>query len=175
MKRMVIIISALVVILLSIPIFADEPLCKIEAIANEENYKNYMSDIEKVKDIFGEFGQQYIFTDENLNEKFNFGFETNVLGTSTGKKIYIDTNHYDENVVLHETIHAYDFSKDYISDDACFEEIYKNNKEKISVTGGNNQNVYEFFASSGENFFKNPDDLKTRAPEVYDFFRTEFN
>ena len=54
-------------------------------------------------------------------------------------------------------------------------EIYDKEKNLVSVTDGNVQNVYEFFASSGELFYFEPEVLKEKAPLTYNFFVKNIN
>lgn len=182
MKRMTILSKILCLVLLvttiifSMPINASEPnIYEVETIANQDNYEKYLSDSEKAIELFGDFNQTYVFCSTDLNDRFDFNFDANVLGVTLGKKIYIDTNFYNKNVVLHETLHAYDFYRGRISESKEFLEIYKKNSDKVSVTEGNNENTYEFFASCGEMYFNSPQKLKLNCIDAYIFFNNEFN
>lgn len=182
MKRMTILNKILCLTLLvimvvaSIPINASKPnTYEIEDIANQDNYEKYLSDSKEAINLLGDFGQTYVFCSTNLNDRFEFNFDVNVLGVTLGKKIYIDTNFYNKNVVLHETLHAYDFNNGRISESEEFNKIYKNNSDKVKVTKGNNENVYEFFASCGEMYFNSPQELKLNCIDAYVFFNNEFS
>ena len=73
--------------------------------------------------------------------------------------------------MIHELFHAYDYHNDWISTSDEFMKIYEAEKEFIKVSDGNTQNVYEFWASAGEMYYFNEEELKEIAPLTYNFMK----
>lgn len=97
-----------------------------------------------------------------------------VLGcTETGSRyIYINGNLFSKNTILHEMLHAWDFFKmGAISSSHEFQSIYEQERTKVPVSPGNDQYPREFFASSGEIYYNDPDKLARIAPLTYNFFK----
>lgn len=135
---------------------------------NKENYEKYIDNLEMIpKDLIKNCNNIF-FTSEDLNKKFDLGFNSKVVAISYGKDIYINTDYYRNNVLIHEMYHVYDYSNDWISKTDEFLEIYERNKEVFEVSPGNNTDSYEFFATCGENFFLNSNLLK--ETELFTFF-----
>lgn len=105
-----------------------------------------------------------------MSEKFELDLDAKILAITYGKDIYVNDEKYNENVLIHELFHAYDYSNNWISNQKEFFEIYQIEKDFVKVTDGNIQNVYEFFASAGEMYYLNPNNLKKEAPLTYKFF-----
>lgn len=114
-------------------------------------------------------------TGENLSDKFNLNLNANILAISYGTDIYVNDTKFNKNVLIHELFHVFDYSNNWISNSDEFMEIYDKEKNLVSVTDGNAQNVYEFFASSGELFYFEPEVLKEKAPLTYNFFVKNIN
>ena len=181
-KRIVRLISFVLtlVILLSSTIVTNastykKDIISVVSISNKDNYNNYIDDINSMPEILTDNCNKIIFTNKNLNEKFNLGFkDCTVFAISFGKDIYVDTNYYNKNVIIHELCHVYDYSNNWISEKNDFTELYESESSKISVTEGNVQNEYEFFASSGEMYFNNPEKLKSTSYPTYMYFKNLF-
>lgn len=95
---------------------------------------------------------------------------TQALGLTQGDKIYISTNSYSADVMLHELFHAYDnrygnsSGKDFMS-------VYDREQTKLYVAGGySDQRASEYFATAGALYLLNPEDLLLLAPETYNYF-----
>lgn len=114
-------------------------------------------------------------TGENLSDKFDLNLNANILAISYGTDIYVNDAKFNKNVLIHELFHVFDYSNNWISNSDEFMEIYDKEKNLVSVTDGNAQNVYEFFASSGELFYFEPEVLKEKAPLTYNFFVKNIN
>lgn len=114
-------------------------------------------------------------TGENLSDKFELNLNANILAISYGTDIYVNDTKFNKNVLIHELFHVFDYSNNWISNSDEFMEIYDKEKNLVSVTDGNAQNVYEFFASSGELFYFEPEVLKEKAPLTYNFFVKNIN
>lgn len=114
-------------------------------------------------------------TGENLSDKFDLNLNANILAISYGTDIYVNDTKFNKNVLIHELFHVFDYSNNWISNSDEFMEIYDKEKNLVSVTDGNAQNVYEFFASSGELFYFEPEVLKEKAPLTYNFFVKNIN
>lgn len=150
-------------------------LINVNSIANNENYNNYIKDINNAPSLLKNNCNNIIFVDEDLNKKFNLNFNNCIVfAISSENNIYIDTNYYNKNVVTHELCHVYDYSHNWISESKDFQTVYKSENNNISVSKGNNQNSYEFFASAGELFFNNPSQLKKVSYSTYLYFENIF-
>ena len=95
---------------------------------------------------------------------------TQALGLTQGEKIYISTESYSADVLLHELFHAYDNHYGN-SSDKDFLAVYGLEQAKLYVSGGyGDQRASEFFATAGAMYLLNPEDLLLLAPETYNYF-----
>ena len=95
---------------------------------------------------------------------------TQALGLTQGEKIYISTNSYSADVMLHELFHAYD-NRYGNSSDKDFMSVYSREQTKLYVAGGySDQRSSEYFATAGALYLLNPEDLLLLAPETYNYF-----
>lgn len=95
---------------------------------------------------------------------------TQALGLTQGEKIYISTNSYSADVMLHELFHAYD-NRYGNSSDKDFMSVYSREQTKLYVAGGySDQRPSEYFATAGALYLLNPEDLLLLAPETYNYF-----
>lgn len=139
---------------------------------NENVVNEYLENIKTMPSFLLENCNTIIFTNENLNEKFNLGFSKNVLAVTVEDIIYINDSKYKSNVVIHELFHVYDYKNNWKSlNDNTFDIIYNNEKNNILVSPGNNQNKQELFATIGEEFYCNSESLLQNAPEAYEYMK----
>lgn len=131
---------------------------------------NYENNLNTLPESIKKYANSVTITHEDLSEKFELDLDAKILAITYGKDIYVNDEKYNENVLIHELFHAYDYSNNWISNQKEFFEIYQIEKDFVKVTDGNIQNVYEFFASAGEMYYLNPNNLKKEAPLTYKFF-----
>lgn len=136
---------------------------------DQKNYNLYLEDLKNIpKDLIKNCDNIY-FTNENLNKKFNLNINTKVVAISYGKDIYVSTEYYSNDVLIHEMYHVYDYSNNWISKTEEFLKLYDEYKNDFEVSPGNKENAYEFFATYGENFTLRNEELE--ETDLYAFFR----
>ena len=138
---------------------------------NKEIATAYKRNLDSLPESMTQYATSITITTENLSEKFNLNLNANILAITYGTDIYINDSEYNENVLIHELFHAYDYHNDWISTSDEFMKIYEAEKEFIKVSDGNTQNVYEFWASAGEMYYFNEEELKEIAPLTYNFMK----
>lgn len=143
---------------------------KVSGKVNEVIKKSYQIDYDNLKNELKDEIKSITITDENLSDKFNINLDGSILAITYGNDIYINAKQYNENVIVHEAFHAFDYNNNWLSDSSEFNIIYEKEKDLISVSPGNAQNAAEFFASCGEIYYSNPEMLKTIAPLTFNFF-----
>lgn len=137
---------------------------------NKGVINQYVENIKKMPEYLLKNCNTIVFTSENLNDKFKLGFSKNVLAVTVEDVIYINDSKYKSNVVIHELFHVYDYKNNWISlNDEEFNKIYETESEIISVSPGNNQNKQEFFATIGEEYFCNQEDLLKNSKPSYQY------
>lgn len=142
----------------------------VENNTNKGVVNQYVENIKKMPKDLLKNCNTIVFTSENLNNKFKLGFSKNVLAVTVEDVIYINDSKYKSNVVIHELFHVYDYKNNWISlNDEKFNKIYETESEIISVSPGNNQNKQEFFATIGEEYFCNQEDLLKNSKPSYQY------
>lgn len=142
---------------------------------NKDVADAYINNWETLPEFLKSNATSLNITGENLSDKFDLNLNANILAISYGTDIYVNDTKFNKNVLIHELFHVFDYSNNWISNSDEFMEIYDKEKNLVSVTDGNVQNVYEFFASSGELFYFEPEVLKEKAPLTYNFFVKNIN
>lgn len=95
---------------------------------------------------------------------------TQALGLTQGDKIYISTESYSADVILHELFHAYD-NRYGNSSDKNFMSVYEREQTKLYIAGGySDQRPSEYFATAGALYLLSPEELLLLAPETYTYF-----
>lgn len=120
---------------------------------SRQNYEKFLSDLESAPTFFLEYCKNIYFTHENLTSKFQMPLKNKIMAISVGNDIYISTNWYSEETLMHELCHVYDYSNGWISEGELFAPLYEKYKDIIPVSPGNEQNEKEFFATCGGMFF----------------------
>lgn len=130
----------------------------------------YLEDIDNQPEYLINNCNNIIFTSDNLSERFNLkNISNKVLAITLDDSIYINTDKYEKYVITHELFHVFDYKNNWVTKTDDFLTIYNEEKDIIKVSPGNNENAQEFFASAGEEFIFNPDDLKCNAPKTYNY------
>lgn len=135
---------------------------------NQKNLDLYIDNLNTISKKLTKNCKNIYFSNENLNEKFDLNISTKIVAISYGSDIYVTTDYYSDDVLTHEMFHVYDYCNNWISSTNKFEKLYESYKDSISVSPGNQENIYEFFASYGEKFILNNDDLEKN--DLYNFF-----
>lgn len=136
---------------------------------DQDNLKLYLNNLENIPKGLLENCNNIYFSSENLNDKFDLNIKTKIVAISYGKDIYIDTNYYKDDVLIHEMYHVFDYSNNWISETEEFLILYEKYKDDFKVSPGNNENSYEFFATYGENFTLNKE--LDNSSDIYNFFK----
>lgn len=139
---------------------------------DEEIIEKYLDNLDVIPNDLRKYCEEIVFTNEDLGQKFELDITNPILALSYGDTIYINTEKYEENVLIHEMYHVYDYKHKWISEQEEFINLYEDYKENISVSPGNVNNCYEFFASCGEMYFLNPDEIMEVAPSIYEYFES---
>jgi hypothetical protein len=143
-------------------------ICVYEDDYDETNYDLYLENLKTIPSGLIKNCDNIYFTNENLNKKFELDdIITKIVALSYGKDIYVNTEYFSEDVLIHEMYHVYDYSNNWISDSDEFVKLYEEYKDDFEVSPGNVENSYEFFATYGENFSLK-DDLE--ETNLYTFF-----
>ena len=98
------------------------------------------------------------------------------MNTRTKKfgSVNIDENDFKE-TLTHELWHVYDAVRqkegsDYSSNDIRIIDIYNQNPSLLGEYGATN--ILEFFAEAGQMYIYEPDELKDKSVELYNFFES---
>ena len=135
---------------------------------DEKRMNLYIENLETIPESLLNNCENIYFTGENLSEKFNLDIEAPVVAVSDGADIYVSTNYYSDDVLIHEFFHVYDYTHFWVSDKEDFLKLYEKYKDVYHVSPGNVENSYEFFASYGELFSLANESLEKN--ELYTFF-----
>lgn len=154
--------------------FTQNQEIKVSGSVSEIIKKAYQIDYDNLSDELKNEISSITITDENLSEKFDIDLDASVLAITYGNEMYINAEQYNENVIVHEAFHAFDYNHDWLSDSPEFKAIYEKEKDYVSVSPGNSQNEAEFFASCGEIYYSNPEVLKAVAPLTFNFFEENY-
>lgn len=93
------------------------------------------------------------------------------LGLTQETTIFITTDSFYPDVLLHELFHAYDHANETLSDSAEFREIFGRESDRISVACIVPESERaEFFATAGAEYLLRPLTLLSDAPETYGYF-----
>lgn len=179
------IIPVIVIVIAAVAVFniynpQEKPMAITESLSSspvfiedvnidEDVAKAYKRNLESLPDFMKQYATSVTITNENLSEKFDLNLNANILAITYGTDIYISDEKFNENVLIHELFHAYDYSHNWISTSNEFSKIYEQEKNLIQVSDGNVQNIYEFWASAGEMYYFSPKKLQEVAPLTYDF------
>lgn len=127
---------------------------------NEDVAAQYLECLKSLPTGMIENCNKIFFTNEDLNKKFNCGLNAKVTAISYGRDIYISTEYFGKEVLVHEMYHVYDYANKWISDTEEFKKLYEEYGTEYGVSPGNKENCYEFFATYGELFYLQNDDLE---------------
>lgn len=96
------------------------------------------------------------------------GGNAEALGLTQGTTVFVTTDSFYPDVLLHELFHAYDHANDMLSDSEEFREIFGRESDRISVVCVIPESERaEFFAAAGAEYLLKPISLLENAPETY--------
>ena len=160
-------------------------------ISTEGNIKN--KDIKKLLKIietipshilesFNENGFKVVLTDVNIAEIY---YQDTSLGDIAGlfveneSTIYISSKrNYINHATIHEFGHFFDSINNWSSSSEEFTNIYIEEKDNLKIISHDNHyksSSAEFFATSFQQYFKNPKKLKNEAPKTYNYLKELLN
>ncbi len=92
------------------------------------------------------------------------------LGLTQGTIIYITTDTFNADVIYHELFHVYDNAHDNLTKTDEFLMIYYKERDYVSVKAIDEDALpAEFFAAAGAEYLLEPESLKAKAPEIYEY------
>lgn len=98
------------------------------------------------------------------------------LGLTQDTTVFITTDSFYPDVLLHELFHAYDRANGALSDSAGFRAVYGREREAVAVAClVPESDRAEFFATAGAQYLLSPLDLRENAPETFAFFDERLN
>lgn len=117
---------------------------------------------------------EYIQNEEEGQQYDGFAFDTTVYMNTRTKKygsINLDENDFKE-TLTHELWHVYDntHQNGNIAPSETIVDIYNQNPSLLGEYGATS--IYEFFADAGKMYVNEPDKLKEKSEELYNFFET---
>ena len=104
------------------------------------------------------------------------GGEAEALGLTQETTVFVTTDSFYPDVLLHELFHAYDRANTALSDSAEFCAVYDREREGLSVAClVPESDRAEFFATAGAQYLLSPITLSEAAPETFAFFDERLN
>lgn len=104
------------------------------------------------------------------------GGEAEALGLTQETTVFVTTDSFYPDVLLHELFHAYDSANETLSDSAEFRAVYDRERGKIAVAClVPESDRAEFFATAGAQYLLSSLTLSEAAPETYAFFDERLN
>lgn len=131
-----------------------------------------------ILECFNEYGFQVVLTDVNIAERY---YQDTSLGDIAGlfveneSTIYISSKrNYINHATIHEFGHFFDYINDWSSTSEDFINIYIEEKDNLQIISHDNHyksSSSEFFATSFQQYLKNPKKLKNEAPKTYNYLK----
>lgn len=104
------------------------------------------------------------------------GGEAEALGLTQDTTIFVTTDSFYPDVLLHELFHAYDRSNEALSDSAEFRAVYDRERAEVPVAClVPESDRAEFFATAGAQYLLSPVTLYEKAPGTFAFFDERLN
>lgn len=104
------------------------------------------------------------------------GGETEALGLTQETTVFVTTDSFFPDVLLHELFHAYDRANAALSDSAEFRVVYDRERKGLLVAClVPESDRAEFFATAGAQYLLNPLMLSEAAPETFAYFDERLN
>ncbi len=141
---------------------------------NEENYMAHRSMLAYAPEELAECCDKIYFTGSELPIPANDTGFGQALGITQGRIVYVSTQTYGADVVLHEMFHAYDHEHGMpSSNDGGFITAFREENERIRLAAASESLLAsEFYAETGAMYIISPFELSIRAPRTYSYFNS---
>lgn len=111
----------------------------------------------------------------NTNTLIHKNANTSLAGITTriNRTIFINASQSGSdihNTIIHESAHVVDCEYGYVSNSRKFYSLYKQYADTLSNDQYYQAHQSEFFAFAFSEYCLHPDELKNKAPEIYEFF-----
>ncbi len=112
------------------------------------------------------------FTGEGISIPLNDSGYSQALGLTQNRVVFISTETFGADVVMHELFHTYDSANGMLSaNSSAFLQAFDKEQGNIRIAAGHSSMLAsEFFAEAGAMYIISPFELSLRAPETYDYF-----
>jgi len=143
---------------------------------NVDNYNAHIKMLSYAPDELLAYCEKMYFTGGGISVPANDSGFDQALGLTQDKVIYVSTQSFGADVVMHELFHTYDNGKGMISsNDEDFYRIFDEEKDNIRIIAGSDSLLAsEFFAEAGAIYIISPFELSIRAPKAYRYFNSLF-
>lgn len=134
--------------------------------SENKNIDLYKNDINEIPEALSKNCNNFIFTSENLNKKFNIKSNKIIVGLQYKNEIYLNSNYYDKFILYHELSHLYDKNNNNLSQQSEFSKFFNFYKTKEVLI-----NSEEFFADCLSNYYLNKNFFKNNYFDIYQYFK----
>lgn len=143
---------------------------------NAENYNSHVRMLAYAPDELFAGCEKIYFTGSGISVPANDSGYDQALGLTQEKVIYVSTQSFGADVLMHELFHTYDNYKGMSSsNDAEFTRIFDEEKGNIRILAGSASLLAsEFYAEAGAMYIISPFELSVRAPKAYEYFNSIF-
>ncbi len=137
---------------------------------DKENCVSFIYTLEAIPEELTECCDTLYFTAEDLSLPIYDG-RNKALGLTQDSTIYISTEYFSEEVIIHEFFHAYDNFHGLLSETDSFRSAYEAEKALFDIESPVPEaHLSEYFATLGSFYIISPVEMMTYAPETYRFF-----
>lgn len=138
---------------------------------DKENCLSFIYALEAMPEELTECCEILYFTAEDLPLPVYSGEKNKALGLTQGSTVYISTEYFSEEVIIHEFFHAYDNYHGLPSESDSFRTAYDAEKALFNIASPTEEaHLSEYFATLGSFYIIYPAEMMTCAPETYRFF-----
>lgn len=125
----------------------------------------------KMLESLNQKGWMFILTPRNLEEVYESGVSNTVgLTIYYHARIYVQNNSFSISYcTIHEVGHALDFINNFVSYDNEWKKIYETEAIDSGLSSYFTSSNSEYFAETFQKFFLEPEELKQKAPNTYEF------
>ena len=142
---------------------------------NKENCLSFVYTLKAMPEELTECCEILYFTAEDLPLPVYDGVKNKALGLTQGSTVYISTEDFAEEVIIHEFFHAYDNYHGLLSESDSFRTAYEAEKSLFKIdTPVEEAHLSEYFATLGSFYILSPEEMMTHAPETYRYFNERF-
>ncbi len=144
---------------------------------NDIFYKAHLEMLELAPDELLAGCERIYFTGADIGIPANDSGYEHALGLTQNGVVYVSTQSFGADVVMHELFHTYDSANGMLSDNSPgFRAAFDSENGNIRVIAGSSVFMAsEFFAEAGAMYIISPFELSIRAPRTYEYFNTIFD